>query len=120
MNKNVIATLAIVAAAFAGCSSTPTFQTGEDAEVTFDTLTRMDNTVMDVVWALTDIDLTEYRKVKFEGIGVEYREVWTLQRPWRFKDTEIEPCVGIQAGRRHEDDVRRGNHRCVPRGNGQE
>lgn len=65
----------LAAAALAGCSATPTFQTGDDAEVTFDGLTRMDGTVMDIVWARTDIDLTSYSKIKFESLGVEYRDV---------------------------------------------
>lgn len=74
MNKNFIALVTLLAAAV-GCTSTPTFQTGEDAEVTFDGLTRMEGTIMDAVWALPDIDLTAYSKVMFEGVGVEYREV---------------------------------------------
>ena len=74
-NKNVLTALALIATALAGCSSTPTFQTGADAEVTFDGLTRMEGTIMDVVWARTDIDLTSYSKVMLEGLGVEYREV---------------------------------------------
>ncbi len=28
----------------------------------------MEGTIMDVVWARTDIDLTGYRKVMFEGV----------------------------------------------------
>jgi len=75
MNKKTIVAVTLLAAAAAACTSTPTFQTGEDAEVTFDGLTRMEGTIMDAVWALTDIDLTAYSKVMFEGIGVEYREV---------------------------------------------
>lgn len=75
MNKNLIAVVTLLAAAAVGCTSTPTFQTGEDAEVTFDGLTRMEGTIMDAVWALPDIDLTAYSKVMFEGVGVEYREV---------------------------------------------
>jgi len=75
MHTKIIAALVFIAAAFAGCSSTPTFQTGEDADVTFDNLTMMDGTIMDAVWARTDIDLTGYRKVMFDGVGVEYREV---------------------------------------------
>jgi hypothetical protein len=75
MNRKVFAALALIAAVAAGCSSTPTFQTGEDAEVTFDGLTRMEGTVMDVVWARTDIDLKGYSKVMFQGLGIEYREV---------------------------------------------
>lgn len=58
-----------------GCSSTPTFQTGPDAEVTHDGLTRMDGTTMDIVWARKDIDVRGVTKVIFNGVGVEYRNV---------------------------------------------
>jgi len=75
MNKILLSALILVAATLPGCSSTPTFQTGEDAELSFDGLTRRDGTIMDIVWARTDIDLTGYRKVMLEGMGVEYREV---------------------------------------------
>ena len=75
MNKIFVAAISLFVGALAGCSSTPTFQTGEDAEVTFDGLTRMEGTIMDVVWARTDIDLTGYRKIMLEDMGVEYREV---------------------------------------------
>ncbi len=75
MNKMLVAAISLFVGALAGCSSTPTFRTGEDAEVTFDGLTRMEGTIMDVVWARTDIDLTGYSKVMLEGMGVEYREV---------------------------------------------
>lgn len=59
----------------AGCSSTPQFQTGPDAEVTHDGLTRVDRTIMDAVWARTDIDLSGVKKVRFQNLGVEYRNV---------------------------------------------
>ncbi len=36
--------------------------------MTFDGLTSMEGTIMDAVWARTDIDLTGYRKVMFEGL----------------------------------------------------
>jgi len=75
MNKKFIAALALVALAAAGCSATPSFQEGPDAEVTHDGLTRVDGTIMDAVWARTDIDLTQYSKVMFQGVGIEYREV---------------------------------------------
>ncbi len=75
MNKNFIAICASVMVALVGCTQTPTFQTGPDAEVTHDNLTRLDRTIMDAVWARTDIDLTGYTKVKFEGVGVQYRNV---------------------------------------------
>jgi len=74
MKFRILFAVAAVAIA-AGCSSTPTFQTGEDAEMTHDGLTRLDRTVMDAVWAREDIDLTGVTKVMFHGLGVEYRNV---------------------------------------------
>ena len=74
MNFRILSAVAAVAIA-AGCSSTPEFQTGEDAEMTHDGLTRIDRTVMDAVWARKDIDLTGVTKVMFHGLGVEYRNV---------------------------------------------
>ena len=73
MNNRLIAVMTTFLLAFAGCSSTPTFQTGEDAEITHDGLTRMEGTVMDVVWAREDIDLTGFTTVMFEGVGFQYR-----------------------------------------------
>ena len=64
-----------IAAMAAGCTSTPQFQTGPDAEVTHDGLTRIDRTIMDAVWARTDIDLSGITKVRFHDLGVEYRNV---------------------------------------------
>ena len=73
MNIKLIAVIAACLLGFAGCSSTPTFQTGEDAEITHDGLTRMEGTVMDVVWAREDIDLVGFTTVMFEGVGFQYR-----------------------------------------------
>ena len=70
----IILAVAVVAIA-AGCSSTPGFQTGPDAEVSHDGLTRMDRTIMDAVWARTDLDLSGITRIRFHGLGVEYRNV---------------------------------------------
>lgn len=67
--------LLLATAMLAACSSTPTFQSGPDAEMTHDGLTRMDDTVLDAVWARTDIDVAGYKKVMLEGLGVEFRPV---------------------------------------------
>lgn len=69
----LLATVAAIAAA--GCSSTPQFQSGEDAELTHDGLTRIDGTIMDVVWARENADVKGVTKVMFKGLGVEYRNV---------------------------------------------
>lgn len=74
MNIKLLSVLAAIAMASA-CSSTPRFQTGADAEVTHDGLTRLDKTLMDAVWARTDIDLSGVRRVRFNNLGVEYRNV---------------------------------------------
>lgn len=75
MNKSQLTALAALVALLSGCTSTPQFQSGPDAEVTHDGLTRVDKTVMDTVWARTDIDLSDYSKIVLEGVGVEYRPV---------------------------------------------
>lgn len=66
----------IMAAIFVvGCSSTPpTLQSGPEAEMTFDGLTRVDNTVMSAVWARAGAELDGYNKVMLQGAGIEYRE----------------------------------------------
>lgn len=72
MRFRILSAVAAVAIA-AGCSSTPQFQTGQDAEMTHDGLTRVDRTIMDAVWAREDIDLTGVTKVMIHSLGVEYR-----------------------------------------------
>ena len=75
MKKLLVTTLFVLFALSSGCTSTPEFQSGPDAEVTHDGLTRLDKTVLDVVWARTDIDLSGYSKIMLEGVGVEFRPV---------------------------------------------
>jgi len=65
----------LLSALLVGCASEPTIQTGPDAEVTYDGLTRVDNTVMDAAWKLADVDLSGYTKVKLLGAGIEFRLV---------------------------------------------
>ena len=73
--KLQIVSAVLLAAIAAGCSSSPEFQSGPDAEVTHDGLTKVDRTIMDAVWARTDIDLSGVSKVRFNDLGVEYRNV---------------------------------------------
>lgn len=87
--------VAVLAVAAACSTSTPTVQSGDDAEATFDGLVRVDNTIMDSVWARPDIDLTSYRMVMFEKVGVSYRDVEpsdpssALRRSTRSRTTEL-------------------------------
>jgi hypothetical protein len=51
----LIGTAAILAF-LAGCQSEPTVQSGPDAEVTYDGLYRVDNSVMKMAWVKPDLD----------------------------------------------------------------
>ena len=80
-----------------GCAGTtqPQTQTGDEAEITFDGLRRVDNTIMDGVWAKPDIDLRGFDKVIFVPVGVSYREIepsdptTALRRTTRSRDTDL-------------------------------
>jgi hypothetical protein len=66
--------LAATLLTLAACSTTPpTLQTGPDAEITHDGLTRVDNSALDVAWVRAGTDLSGYSKILFKGVGIEYR-----------------------------------------------
>ena len=65
----------IISVFLISCAAEPTIQTGPDAEVTFDGLTRVDNSVLSNVWVKAGVDLSAYSKVMFQKAGVEFREV---------------------------------------------
>ena len=72
-----IISLVILAIAFAGCSSaSPTIQTGEDAEVSFDGLHKVDNARFRSSWADPDIDFSRYSKIIPGGADFEFRAGW--------------------------------------------
>ncbi len=75
MNKTRSTALLALIVVLAACTSTPQFQSGPDAEVTHDGLTRLDKTVMDTAWARRDIDLSAYSKIILDPVGIEYRPV---------------------------------------------
>ncbi len=59
-----------------GCTTAPlTVQTGADAEVSFDGLHKIDNTRVDMAWAVPDVDLSSYTKILPVNAGIEYRQV---------------------------------------------
>lgn len=73
MNIKILSALAAALVA-TGCSTSPQFSDDPD-DVTHDGLTKVNRTVMDSVWARQDIDLSGVKKVRFNGLGVEYRNV---------------------------------------------
>ncbi len=56
-----------------GCASEPAaIQQGEDAEVSFDGLNKVDNAKADAAWARADFDISSYNKIMLVGAGIEY------------------------------------------------
>lgn len=73
VNKILIIVAAVTIAA---CSSTPpTIQTGPDAEVSYDGLHLIDNSVFKLAWADPEIDFSRYNKIMPGGAFFEYRAV---------------------------------------------
>ena len=65
----------------AGCQTTsPTLQTGTNAEITFDGLHRVDGSYMQYAWLKPDLNLAAYTKVRVVNAGIEYREVKPASR----------------------------------------
>ena len=70
------AVIALLALAMAGCASAPpTVQTGPDAEVSFDGLHLIDNSVFALAWADPDADWARYTKFIPGGAEYEFRAV---------------------------------------------
>mgnify|MGYP001824155530 CR=1 FL=1 len=74
MHKRLIWILAVTAA-LTGCSSTPTVQTGEDAEVIGGTLHKVDKSRAQLAYVDPDADLGKYNKVLIRPLGVDNIEV---------------------------------------------
>ncbi|NKB34869.1 MAG: DUF3313 family protein [Pseudomonadales bacterium] len=65
----------IVVGSLAACQSTPTLQSGPDAEIGPEGLVRVDNTSLDVVFLRPGIDLSSYDSIMLVGAGINYRSV---------------------------------------------
>ena len=57
------------------CTTTPTIQQGSDAELSFDGLVAIDNSVFQRAWIDPDIDLLVYDKILPGGAEFEFRAV---------------------------------------------
>jgi hypothetical protein len=67
-------------ASLAACT-TPSIQTGPDAETSFDGLVKVDNTQMDTVWVKPGVDLRNFDKLMSVSAGIKYRNVPESNRP---------------------------------------
>jgi hypothetical protein len=75
-----------------GVDGKPRVQTGPNAEVTADGLTRVDKSVMDMAWVKADLDLRPYKKLMLKGAEIQYRRVdneGKRYRPGGDDDTEF-------------------------------
>lgn len=62
------------------CATEPTVQQGPNAEMTFDGLVKVDNSVMSAAWVKPDLDLSGYTKIIPVSAGIEYRAVKSVSR----------------------------------------
>ena len=66
--------LVAIAALVAGCAgSTPSIDTSPNAEATFDGLFPIKGGSADQVWARRGADISQYSKIRLQGVGIEYR-----------------------------------------------
>jgi hypothetical protein len=58
----------------AGCAgSSPTIDTSDEAEMTFDGLYPVKGSTADEAWARPGVDFSAYSKIMLQGVGIEYR-----------------------------------------------
>ena len=82
----------IIAGYSVSVGAAPRVQTGPDAEVTHDGLTRVDRATMDAAWVKADLDLRPYTKLILVGGEIQYRLVddnGKHYRPGRDNQTEF-------------------------------
>lgn len=87
--------LTATASLLAACSSEPTIQTGEDAEVIGDNLHRVDNSRANAAWIDPNADFTRYTRVMVRPLGVDNIEiveptgsVTTRRGNWELTDSD--------------------------------
>lgn len=91
--RSILVASALSAGCYAaGAGAAPRVQTGPDAEVTADGLTRVDRSTMDMAWVKADLDLRPYDKLMLAGAEIQYRLVddnGRHYRPGRDDQTEF-------------------------------
>lgn len=76
--------LLVAAVAVSGCSTAPaTIQQGPNAEVSYDGLHAVDNSIFKLAWADPEIDFSRYKKVMPGGAFFEYRAVKKTSSTYR-------------------------------------
>ncbi len=87
-----------VAMTMAGCSSAPpTIQQGANAEVSYDGLHAIDNSIFKAAWADPDIDFSRYNKIMPGGAFFEYRAVKKSSGTQRARSSNTEFYIDEKA-----------------------
>lgn len=87
-------------------SARPRLATGDDAEVTFDGLHRVERTVMDAAWVKPDLDLRPYDSLMLVGAGFAYRAVDNQGRRYNPRSNETEFYISEENRARLELEMR--------------
>ena len=83
--------LSVAIALLAGCSTAPpTIQEGPNAEVSFDGLHAIDNSVFALAWADPEIDFSRYNKIIPGGAVLEFRAVKKSSGAMRSRSSQSE------------------------------
>lgn len=99
----VVVSLAIVA----GCATpTPTVDTSNEAEATFDGLYPISGSKADAAWARPDADLSQYSKIRLQGVGIEYRPGGESGRMYSARTSNSHFEVTAEQRARFEDVMR--------------
>lgn len=105
-NRNISMAITLCLSAYAltadAAPKAPRIQTGPDAEVSFDGLHRVDDSVMDMAWAIPTLDLTGYNKLMLVKGGYAYREV---DDPGRYDRSATEFPIEPESRARFEEEV---------------
>ncbi len=90
--------LVFAAMIMAGCSSAPpTIQEGPNAEVSYDGLHAIDNSVFRAAWADPDVDFSRYSKIMPGGAFFEYRAVKKSSGTYRARSSDTEFYIDEKA-----------------------
>jgi hypothetical protein len=96
--------LSVAIALLAGCSTaTPTIQEGPNAEVSFDGLHVIDNSVFAMAWADPEIDFSRYNKIIPGGAVLEFRAVKKSSGTTRSRSSQSEFYIDDDARQRLEE-----------------
>lgn len=104
MNK-LLPALALSLVTLACASKEPTLQEGDDAEVTYDGLVRVNNSAFKRAWAAPDVDVTKYTKMMPGGAEFEYRAVRGSSSTTRTATNQSEFPISDKDRQKFEDVV---------------